>query len=185
VGHYYETSNLHSRETKLCCSLWPGQSLSFVSPFNSKIKQITSLKKNYLIPQKNEKCPQTPLHPFYKNPSIQKMPKIVKCTFFHQPLQLWKSFLGMLKKTYSLGETGTTFSHRVKVQDLKTCKSKYLATWFSAFCLVSFDTCHVTHSCPIKKSTWIGRYNITEWLQWVLITSLICTLFLLVVRVAG
>ena len=71
----------------------------FCFSFQPKNKTNNKLKEKITWSRKKMKnAPQTPLHPFCKNPSMQKMPKIVKCTFFHQPIQLWKSFLGMLTK---------------------------------------------------------------------------------------
>ena len=95
-----------------------------------------------------------PLAPFLQEPFNAKNAQNCQMHLFPPTRSIMKKFFwACSQKINSLGETGTKFSYCVKVQDLKTCKSKYLATWFSAFCLVTFDTCHVTHSCRLKKST--------------------------------
>lgn len=98
VGHYYETPNLHSRETKLWCSLWPGQSLSFVSPSNLKIKQITSWKKKLLDPAKKWKMPPNPLAPFLQEPINAKNAQNCQMHLFPPTHSIMKKFFGHAHK---------------------------------------------------------------------------------------
>lgn len=128
--------------------------IKFCFSFQLKNKTNNKLKEKITRSRKKMKnAPKPPCTLFARTLQCKKCPKLSNAPFSTNPFNYEKVFWACSQKINSLGETGTKFSYRVKVQDLKTCKSKYLATWFSAFCLVTFDTCHVTHSCLLKKST--------------------------------
>lgn len=68
--------------------------------------------------------PQNPLAPFLQEPFNAKNAQNCQMHLFPPTRSIMKKFFGHAhKKINSLGETGTKFSYRVKVQDLKTCKS--------------------------------------------------------------